>query len=293
MAKIKVVKEAYIKYQLTTWQGVVEINGEEISKQFVIDFVQQTKTLSEKIQPSFFELTVAMAFEYFAQQQVDIAVIETGMGGRLDSTNIISPLVSIITNISWDHADYLGDTLPKIAGEKAGIIKSNTPIVISQFQSEDILNVFTEKAKLENAPIYFSWEVFQHGVAEFKNDGYQYLTYLFENQNYTIKSSLLGACQIDNLRGVLTACKVLKSKGLNIEDEHIFKALSNVQQLSGLKGRWQILNNKPLTICDTAHNSHGLNIVLNQIQKGQFETLYFVLGVVNDKDLRYILDLLP
>lgn len=269
------------------------INGISVSEAYVTDFVNKYYYDFEVIKPSFFELTTFLAFEYFASQNVDIAVIETGMGGRLDSTNIISPLVSIITNISWDHADYLGDTLPKIAGEKAGIIKQNTPVVISQYQSEDILNVFTEKVKLENAPIYFSWEVFQHGVAEFKNDGYQYLTYLFENKNYTIKSSLLGACQIDNLRGVLSACKVLKSKGVNIDDKHIFTALANVQQLSGLKGRWQILNNKPLTICDTAHNEDGLKQTFAQLQTLNYNNLFIVLGMAKDKYPEKLLHLFP
>ncbi|MCW1149205.1 bifunctional folylpolyglutamate synthase/dihydrofolate synthase [Flavobacterium lacisediminis] len=259
----------YTSPHLKDFRERIRINGEMISEAFVVDFVAQNKSFFEANQLSFFEMTVGLAFDYFAKEQVDVAVIEVGMGGRLDSTNVISPLVSVITNIGFDHTQFLGDTLPKIAAEKAGIIKSNIPVVIGEY-SEETKPVFVAKAKFESASIYFAQD----------------------NSEVTYECVLLGDYQMHNKKTVLQTIKLLQSQ-FNIEENHIKLGLKNVIQNTGLLGRWQILKQKPFTVCDTAHNSHGLKIVLNQIQKHQFKTLHVVLGVVNDKDLDSILPLFP
>ena len=259
----------YTSPHLKDFRERIRINGEMISEDFVVDFVAQNKSFFEANQLSFFEMTVGLAFDYFAKEQVDIAVVEVGMGGRLDSTNVISPLVSVITNIGFDHTQFLGDTLPKIAIEKAGIIKSNIPVVIGEY-SEETKPVFVAKAKFENASIYFAQD----------------------NPEVTYECALLGDYQVHNKKAVIQTIELLQSQ-FNIEEKHIKLGLKNVVQNTGLLGRWQILKQIPFTVCDTAHNSHGLKIVLNQIQKHQFETLHLVLGVVNDKDLDSILPLFP
>ena len=259
----------YTSPHLKDFRERIRINGEMISEDFVVNFVAQNKSFFEANQLSFFEMTVGLAFDYFAKEQVDVAVIEVGMGGRLDSTNVITPLVSVITNIGFDHTQFLGDTLPKIATEKAGIIKSNVPVVIGEY-SEETKPVFITKAKSENAQIYFAQD----------------------NPEVTYECALLGDYQVHNKKTVLQAIELLQSQ-FNIEEKHIELGFKNVVQNTGLLGRWQILNQKPFTVCDTAHNSHGLKIVLNQIQKHHFETLHIVLGVVNDKDLDSILPLFP
>ena len=259
----------YTSPHLKDFRERIRVNGEMISEDFVVDFVAQNKTFFEVNQLSFFEMTVGLAFDYFAKEQVDVAVIEVGMGGRLDSTNIITPLVSVITNIGFDHTQFLGDTLPKIATEKAGIIKLNVPVVIGEYSNET-KPVFVAKAKLENAPIYFAQD----------------------NPEVTYECALLGDYQVHNKKTVLQAIELLQTE-FKIEEKHIKLGLKNVVQNTGLLGRWQVLKQKPFTVCDTAHNSHGLKIVLNQIQKHQFETLRIVLGVVNDKDLDSILPLFP
>ncbi len=259
----------YTSPHLKDFRERIRINGEMISEDFVVDFVAQNKSFFEANQLSFFEMTVGLAFDYFAKEQVDVAVIEVGMGGRLDSTNVITPLVSVITNIGFDHTQFLGDTLPKIAAEKAGIIKSNIPVVIGEYSEETKL-VFTAKAKLENAPIYFAQD----------------------NPEVTFECALLGDYQVHNKKTVLQAIELLQSQ-FDIDEKHIKLGLKNVIQNTGLLGRWQILKQKPFAVCDTAHNSHGLKIVLNQIQKHFFKTLHIVLGVVNDKDLDSILPLFP
>ena len=259
----------YTSPHLKDFRERIRINGEMISEDFVVNFVAQNKSFFEANQLSFFEMTVGLAFDYFAKEQVDVAVIEVGMGGRLDSTNVITPLVSVITNIGFDHTQFLGDTLPKIAAEKAGIIKSNIPVVIGEY-SEETKPVFVAKAKSENAQIYFAQD----------------------NSEVTYECALLGDYQVHNKKTVLQAIELLQSQ-FNIEEKHIELGFKNVVQNTGLLGRWQILKQKPFTVCDTAHNSHGLKIVLNQIQKHHFETLHIVLGVVNDKDLDSILPLFP
>ncbi|WP_291107880.1 bifunctional folylpolyglutamate synthase/dihydrofolate synthase [Flavobacterium sp. UBA6195] len=259
----------YTSPHLKDFRERIRINGEMISENFVVDFISENKSFFEANQLSFFEMTVGLAFDYFAKERVDVAVIEVGMGGRLDSTNVITPLVSVITNIGFDHTQFLGDTLPKIAAEKAGIIKSNIPVVIGEY-SEETKPVFLDKARFENTPIYFAKD----------------------NPEVTYECALLGDYQVHNKKIVLQVIKLLQSQ-FKIEENHIKLGLKNVIQNTGLLGRWQILKQKPFTVCDTAHNSHGLKIVLNQIQKHSFETLHVVLGVVNDKDLDSILPLFP
>jgi len=214
-------------------------------------------------------MTVGLAFEYFVKEKTDINIIEVGMGGRLDATNIISPLASVITNIGFDHTQFLGNTLESIALEKAGIIKKNIPVIIGEYTSET-KNVFTKKAQETNSDIYFASDLIQK----------------------TFNSSLLGDYQIHNKKTVQQTIKVIQNQ-FKISEENIKNGFLNVIKNTGLQGRWQQLNENPKTICDTAHNSHGLKIVLNQIQKEKFDELHIILGVVNDKDLDEILPLFP
>jgi dihydrofolate synthase/folylpolyglutamate synthase len=259
----------YTSPHLKDFRERIRINGEMISEEFVVEFIAQNKSFFEENQLSFFEMTVGLAFDYFAKEAVDVAVIEVGMGGRLDSTNIITPLVAVITNIGFDHVQFLGDTLAKIAFEKAGIIKKKIPVVIGEYNDETKL-VFVAKSKIENAPIYFAQD----------------------NPEVTFDCALLGDYQDYNKKTVLQAIQVLQSE-FQIATKHIKLGLKNVIQNTGLIGRWQILSQKPFVVCDTAHNSHGLIIVLHQVQKHDFDTLHIVLGVVNDKDLDSILPLFP
>ncbi len=259
----------YTSPHLKDYRERIRINGEMISEDFVVDFITKNKSFFEENNLSFFEMTVGLAFDYFVKEKVDIAVIEVGMGGRLDSTNIITPLVSVITNIGFDHTQFLGDTLELIAYEKAGIIKPHIPVVIGEY-TEETKKVFMRKAEECNSDIYFASDLIL--------------------EDYP--SGLLGDYQYHNKKTVLQTITILKQQ-LNISEDDIKKGLLNVVENTGLLGRWQQINEKPIVICDTAHNSHGLKIVLNQIQKQKFDTLHFVLGVVNDKDLGDILPLFP
>lgn len=259
----------YTSPHLKDFRERIKINGEMISEDFVVGFIASNKSFFEKNELSFFEMTVGLAFEYFAKEKVDVAVIEVGMGGRLDSTNIITPLVSVITNIGFDHTQFLGTTLDAIAGEKAGIIKPNVPVVIGEY-TEETKPVFVAKAEDCKSEIYFASDLIQ--------------------KEYP--SGLLGDYQVHNKKTVVQAVEVLKSY-FEISEENLKDGLLNVVANTGLLGRWQQIHSGPKVICDTAHNSHGLKIVLNQIQKENFKQLHFVLGVVNDKDLDDILPLFP
>ena len=260
----------YTSPHLKDFRERIKINGEEVSKQFVIGFIKRNKDFFKLNPLSFFEMTVGMAFDYFAKQKVDIAIIEVGLGGRLDSTNIIIPEVSLITNIGYDHTQFLGETLPLIASEKAGIIKSNVPVVISETQNET-KPVFEKVANKNNSKIYFADQIIK---AKYSTD-------------------LLGDYQKINIKGVLKTIKILQQKKYKISDLNIKNGLLNVVKNTGLKGRWQILQTKPKIICDTAHNKEGLSITMTQLQKEQFNNLHIVFGVVNDKDLSQIFSLLP
>jgi len=273
----------------------IKINGQFIEEQYVINFVQKTKTLQESLKPSFFELTSAMAFDYFADQKVDIAIIEVGMGGRLDSTNIILPLISVITNISLDHTEYLGDTLEKIAFEKAGIIKSNTPVVVGEWHS-DTYEVFEHKAKECNASITFASKNYSimtiYDTLEYTHyDVYKKGRCIFFN----LGVNLLGNYQQNNLATALQTIDVYNSLdiSLKIDNEAIRKGLSNIKAYTTFMGRWQILGKDPLIIADSAHNVGGVELVLEQLKNIRYEQLHVVFGTVKDKDPSAVLDLLP
>ncbi|GAA4044331.1 folylpolyglutamate synthase/dihydrofolate synthase family protein [Flavobacterium chungnamense] len=261
----------YTSPHLKDYRERIKINGKEISKEFVCEFISKNKSFFEENQLSFFEMTVGLAFEYFKKEKTDINIIEVGMGGRLDSTNILNPLISVITNIGLDHTQFLGNTLEAIAFEKAGIIKNTVPIIIGEYKKET-KNVFLNKAKETNSDIFFASDLIKE----------------------TYQSELLGDYQTHNKKTVLQTIKVLQSQNkFKITEENIRNGLQKVIKNTGLQGRWQQLNETPKVICDTAHNSHGLKIVLNQLQNEKFEQLHIVLGVVNDKDLNEILPLFP
>ena len=261
----------YTSPHLKDFRERIKINGEEIAEDFVCEFVEKNKSFFEENELSFFEMTVGLAFEYFQKEKTDINIIEVGMGGRLDATNIITPLVSVITNIAKDHTQFLGTTYSSIAKEKAGIIKEVIPVVIGEYNEETKL-VFIEKAKQTNSEIYFASDL----ITE------------------TYPSKLLGDYQNANKKTVLQTIRVIQAQGaFLLSEENINKGFLNVIANTGLQGRWQQLGVEPKTICDTAHNSHGLKVVLNQIKKESYQKLHIVLGVVNDKDLDEILPLFP
>jgi len=272
----------------------IRINGNMIDKDFVVAFTEKTKSICQNIQPSFFELTVAMAFEYFALHKVDIAVIETGVGGRLDSTNIINPILSIITNIGYDHTNLLGNTLEAISFEKAGIIKNNTPVVIGEYLPET-KPVFENKAREMNAPILYASEIYEVTLLENSNQFLKCEVKDSTNQHAEIFSlDLNGNYQLKNLRTVLAAEKILATLGFEIDEPNEKFALANVKTITGLKGRWDVVSEKPLCIHDVAHNKDGINALLQQLKEShQNSNYHFVIGFVNDKDISSILDLLP
>jgi len=277
----------YTSPHLKNFTERIRINGKEVEEQFVIAFVERIKPLIAQIKPSFFEITVVMAFEYFAQQKVDVAVIEVGLGGRLDSTNVITPQLSLITNISWDHMDLLGDTLAKIAHEKAGIIKPHIPVVISERQ-EEVADVFIQKATECESSILFASDQFQivrepGGLFSAAQNGKQFL----------LEADLTGGYQRKNIAGVLACIEVLRKIGYKISDQQVRDGLRQVKALTGLKGRWQIINTDPLTVCDTGHNEAGIQEVVKQIAESAFEKLHMVIGMVKDKDISNVLKLLP
>ncbi len=271
----------------------IVVNGKQASKNYVIQFVKTNEKIIKEISPSFFEMMVAMAFNYFANN-VDIAVIEVGMGGRLDSTNIITPEVSLITNISFDHTQFLGDTLEKIAGEKAGIIKRNIPVVVSQTQKET-KEVFETKAKEMNSKIYFADQRLSVKNDRLEN-GFLVMDIYKDNKLYidNLQSSLTGDYQKKNILGVIQTIEALNETGkYKITKENIKDGVKNVQKNFTLMGRWQTLSTNPLTICDTGHNEDGLHYVLSQLNSMKKNSLHFVFGVVNDKDIDTEIKMLP
>lgn len=285
----------YTSPHLKDFRERIRINGEMISRDFVVNFVQRTMTLSEAVQPSFFELTVAMAFDYFEKEKVDIAVIETGLGGRLDSTNIITPLVSIITNIGYDHMNLLGNSLPEIAGEKAGIIKAGVPVVIGEYLPET-KDVFIRKARELAAPIYFAQEEYhaaniRYSPASLRCD----VTNTVRQVTESFELDLNGFYQVKNLSTVLCAEGLLIQQGFSISNESEKQALQNVKQLTGLHGRWEVIDTNPVTVLDVAHNEDGIRQVLKQLSliEQAPSTVHFVLGMVKDKDVTKALSLLP
>jgi len=259
----------YTSPHLKDFRERIKINGQEISEQFVVDFISANKTFFEDNDLSFFEMTVGLAFNYFVQEQVDVAIIETGMGGRLDSTNIITPLVAVITNIGLDHTQFLGSTLPEIAQEKAGIIKTGIPAVVGEYTSET-KHVFIEKAKAMDAPLYLASDEI---VTDYPTD-------------------LMGDYQKHNKKTVLKTVALLQDK-LPINEASIRKGMLNVVANTGLRGRWEQVHENPTAIADTAHNGHGLKPVMQQLVSQNYTALRIVFGVVSDKDLDEVLPLLP
>lgn len=272
----------------------IRINGEMISKEAVAQFVLKYKENFEAITPSFFEMTSALAFEFFNKEKVDVAVIEVGMGGRLDSTNIITPELSVITNIGFDHTEFLGDSLSKIAMEKAGIIKRGVHVVIGESHSET-KPVFKQIAFERNAPLFFADEIFESNYSSGLSKGHQYfeITKLNSSEKVNLGIDLLGNYQQKNICTVMCAIELLRRQNFEIDNSQLGAGLKNVAKVTGLQGRWQVISNNPLTICDTGHNTEGIAWVVKQIQGIKFEKLHFVFGVVNDKDINHILKLLP
>jgi dihydrofolate synthase / folylpolyglutamate synthase len=262
----------YTSPHLKSFTERIRINGNEIDRAAVVQFVEDNKVVIERIKPSFFEMTVAMAFDYFAKQKVDIAIIETGLGGRLDSTNVITPELSLITNISLDHTDMLGNTLEAISIEKAGIIKHSTPVVIGTSQKETS-DVFLKTAADNESAITFADQC--------------------DINTSNINLDLKGEAHLKNIPGIIESLEILKKKGFVFSDEELLHGLANVQELTGLKGRWQTINNSPLTICDTGHNVDAFKYIINQIASLNFNQLKLVLGFVDDKNITDLLKMLP
>lgn len=283
----------YTSPHLKDFRERIRINGEMITEDFVTDFVAEQQDIMEEISPSFFEVTVAMAFSYFAKEQVDIAIIEVGLGGRLDSTNIITPELSVITNISLDHTNILGTTLPEIAKEKAGIIKPGIPVVIGE-QQEETKALFIQKAVESNSRITFA-------------DQELHITNLVKKEKYLnadvfsgnaplyqhLELDLNGSYQRKNILTVIQSIQILKEKGYQIADEALYAALKDVKGLTGLQGRWQTLGENPLIICDTGHNIGGITEVVQNINDTPHDQLHVVIGMVKDKDISGVLKLLP
>lgn len=284
----------YTSPHLKDFRERIKINGKEITESKVVEFVEKHKEAFTPIKPSFFELTVAMAFDYFANEKVDVAVIETGLGGRLDSTNIIQPEISVITNISMDHMQFLGDTLDKIATEKAGIIKAGVPVVIGEYQ-QDIAIVFERKAKEIGSDLRFADKNFNIDYSMQTADEKQ-IFQVYQNDTLAypdLKTDLLGLYQQKNTIAVLQAVELLIDKGFSINKENIYGGLENVSKLTGLKGRWHTIGRNPRIVCDTGHNEAGMKLVLEQIKSTPYKNLHMVFGVVDDKNIDTILSMLP
>lgn len=278
----------YTSPHLVDFRERIRVNGECISEQYVIDFVEEERAFFEPLHPSFFELTTALAFKYFAEQKVDIAVIEVGLGGRLDCTNIISPVLSVITNISLDHTQFLGDTLAKIAEEKAGIIKHETPVVIGE-SNDETRPVFEQKARQMNASIYLAHNEGEILSARLVHNGMSYRT-----RNYgTLRGELSGSYQKKNTETLFCALKQLIKNGMCIEREHIATGLAHVCELTGLMGRWQKVHERPTVICDTGHNAGGWQYLSRQLKAQKYRQLRIVFGMVDDKDLETVMRMLP
>lgn len=279
----------YTSPHLLDFRERIRVNGEKIPEQYVVEFVDRHREAFEPIQPSFFELTMMMAFQYFADTEVDIAVIEVGLGGRLDSTNIITPVLSIITNISFDHMQFLGNTLEKIAAEKAGIIKKAIPVIIGEAEGS-VRKVFEDTAARVGTPIIF---------AEDEKLIYSSLKtasgWLYDTKYYLqLKGELSGYAQVKNTATVLCAIRELQKQGYTIPSKAVYNSFAYVNEYTGLMGRWQILQDyNPKIVCDTGHNEAGIKYISEQLKSERYDTLHIILGMVNDKDISSVLSLLP
>jgi dihydrofolate synthase/folylpolyglutamate synthase len=287
----------YTSPHLREFTERIRVNGQELAPAYLVSWVAAHQGLFAEVQPSFFEMCVALAFDYFAAEQVDVAVVEVGLGGRLDSTNIITPLVSLITNISYDHQAMLGDTLPEIAGEKAGIIKPGRPVVVSQTQPE-VAAVFEAKAQQEASPLLFAdtrYVAQLAGPPPIGTEAIQLLNVARDGQPYlaNVALGLLGDYQRLNLPGVLAVLDELRTQGFVIPESAVRQGLREVTRLTGLRGRWSIIGQRPLVVADTGHNEAGLRLVLAQLARVPHRHLHLVIGTVNDKDVTKVLALLP
>lgn len=284
----------YTSPHLIDFRERIRVNGEMIPKDFVIEFVEKHRSFFEPLHPSFFELTSAMAMDYFRQQGVDFAIIEVGLGGRLDSTNIISPLLSVITNISLDHTQYLGDTVEKIAFEKAGIIKNGIPALLGEADNESVLNVFKDRATEVKAPFFFAQEMgMMNDGSRIEEDGKWFFT---TSEFGEIKGELGGEVQLKNANTVLSAIHILNELyGLNIKGDAVADGFATVTSLTGLMGRWQTLHESPKVICDTGHNIGGWQYLAEHLElmRKSHNRLFMVVGMVNDKDINGVLSLMP
>jgi dihydrofolate synthase/folylpolyglutamate synthase len=283
----------YTSPHLKDFRERFRINGELIDTTFVADFVERIQPAIEAIEPSFFELTVAMAFEYFAQQQVDIAVIETGLGGRLDSTNVITPELSVITNIGWDHMNVLGDSLTSIAFEKAGIIKPNVPVIIGQTDPA-IQSVFEQAAAENKAPLVFADQV--RYVTDWQYQHHQLVVQIAQtgtDERRTWKLDLPGFYQTKNCITVLEVIHQMQQQGWNITQDHMHTALQQVKKLTGLHGRWEVIHTNPVVVLDVGHNEDGFKQIAAQIELTDYHDLHIVIGLVKDKEIDKVLSILP
>ena len=278
----------YTSPHLVDFGERIRVNGKKIQPEYVADFVEKNEKMLDKIQPSFFEATMAMAFRYFADCAVDVAVIEVGLGGRLDSTNIVSPALSVITNISFDHTEFLGNTLAQIAAEKAGIIKPETPVVIGEVVPET-RPVFIQKAQEQNSPLTFAEENISVKFIEYSAD--KMIVETRDDEKLIV--GLCGEYQLKNIATVLTAVEELQKLGFAIYREDVKNGLENVIPLTNLQGRWQVISHKPTVVLDTGHNKGGIEYIVHQLKKQHYEKLRIVIGMVKDKDISGVLSLLP
>lgn len=279
----------YTSPHLIDFRERIRINGMPVSKEFVINFVVKHRDFFEPLHPSFFELTTAMAFHYFAQEEVDVAIIEVGLGGRLDCTNIIHPDLCVITNISFDHVQFLGNTLGKIAQEKAGIIKEGIPVVIGETTAET-KPVFAARAQEVHAPIFFAEEEHLLRDSQLNEKGKR----IYQTEDYAnLEGELGGLCQLKNTNTLLSAIRQLRQAGYQFTEADVRKGFSQVCELTGLMGRWQKLEDSPTLICDTGHNVGGISYIATQLSIQKYERLHIVIGMVNDKDISGVLALLP
>jgi len=283
----------YTSPHLKDFRERIKMNGEMISEDSVIDFVENFKSDFERIKPSFFEMTVALAFDHFAKNEVDIAIIETGLGGRLDSTNIITPELSVITNIGYDHQQFLGNTLPEIAGEKAGIIKPNVSVIVGEFQQE-VAEVFEGKARQTNSRLRFANREWETRTQQLEDDKLLLHLRHYDGMELEVESQLSGPHQAKNLITALEATRTLSDAGWNVTREHFKAGIKSVVTNTGLKGRWQVLGRDPLIIADTGHNREGIEPNIKRLLSNRKpEQLHFVWGMVNDKDVSKTLLMLP
>jgi dihydrofolate synthase/folylpolyglutamate synthase len=283
----------YTSPHLKDFRERIRMNGQMISKEYVVEMSRRLREDLEQLEPSFFEMTVAMAYQYFADQMVDVAVVETGLGGRLDATNIIQPAISVITNISWDHADLLGPTLPDIAREKAGIIKADVPVVVGEFQ-EETAPVFQQVANEKRSLLQFASHKFHlNGIGEHEDGTLWEVVRLGKIIGPPLLCDLRGHYQAKNLATVLSTIEALRGMGWEISDDAVREGLAQVQKSTGLMGRWMVLGHSPMVVADTAHNEAGIKTVMEQVRRSEYQKLHIVWSMVSDKERSRIWKLLP